>query len=170
MTNPDPQNQQGQDPRANPAGGQPGYPPTGGQPYPGQQYPGGQYPQQGQYPPGQYPAGQYGQQPMGPYGYGMPYGPPPENNLVWGIVVTVVCCLPLGIVSIVKANQVNTLWAQGLHDAARQSAAEAKSWAKWGAIVAGIGLALYLIVIIIAVVVTGAAISEITPVSYDTPV
>ena len=36
------------------------------------------------------------------YGQQQPVGPPPDNNLVWAILVTVFCCLPLGIVSIVK--------------------------------------------------------------------
>ncbi len=44
------------------------------------------------------------------YGQQQPVGPPPDNNLVWAILVTVFCCLPLGIVSIVKSSQVNTLW------------------------------------------------------------
>lgn len=110
--------------------------------------PHGEYPQQ---PYGQQP---YGQQPYPPPGkgyeqgygpgygapayghYGMPnYGPPPDNNLVWAILSTVLCCMPLGIVSIVKATQVNTLWSQGQLDAARRTADEARKWAMWSAII-----------------------------------
>lgn len=85
-------------------------------PYPSDPTPGG----------GQGP--QYGQQP------GQQFGPPPDNNLVWAILCTVLCCLPFGVVAIVKANEVNTLWYQGFHDRARESAEAAKKWALWGAL------------------------------------
>jgi len=64
-----------------------------------------------------------------------PYGPPPDTNLVWGILTTVMCCLPLGIVSIIKANEVNKLWYQGRHDEARKASAQARRWAIWSAII-----------------------------------
>lgn len=38
----------------------------------------------------------------------MPQGVPPDNNLVWAILSTVLCCLPLGIVAIIKSTQVNS--------------------------------------------------------------
>ncbi|AOW93666.1 hypothetical protein BFN03_16180 [Rhodococcus sp. WMMA185] len=56
---------------------------------------------------------------------------PPDNNLVWAILATVLCCLPLGIVSIVKATRVNSLWSQGQFDAARKAAEDAKKFALW---------------------------------------
>ena len=81
-------------------GGQPGW----GQPGPGQQ-PGG-YPQQGGYPPqyaqqpygqqqGQQPYGQQGQ-PYGPYGTGVPWGPPADHPkaatiLILGILGFALC-------------------------------------------------------------------------------
>ena len=37
--------------------------------------------------------------------------PQPNNYLVWAILVTIFCCLPFGIVAIIKANKVNTLYA-----------------------------------------------------------
>jgi predicted membrane protein len=58
----------------------------------------------------------------------------PNNNLVWAILVTVFCCLPLGIVSIVKATQVSGLWGQGRYAEAQKSADDAKKFAIWGAI------------------------------------
>lgn len=70
----------------------------------------------------------------------------PNNNLVWAILVTVFCCLPLGIVSIVKATQVSGLWAQGQYAEAQKAADDAKKWAMWGAIIGAIAIVVYLII------------------------
>lgn len=76
-------------------------------------------------------------------------GPAPDNNLVWAILSTVFCCLPLGVVAIVKSTQVNSLWAQGQHDAARSAAADAKKFAMWGAIAGVVLIVLYVIFVVI---------------------
>ena len=67
-------------------------------------------------------------------------GPPPyvPNHLVWAILVTIFCCLPFGIVSIVYAAQVNGKLAVGDVDGARSASQNAKTWA-WVAF--GVGLA-----------------------------
>ncbi|HEY3261893.1 MAG TPA: CD225/dispanin family protein [Pseudonocardiaceae bacterium] len=78
------------------------------------------------------------------YGQAAP-GPPPDNNLVWAILSTIFCCLPLGIVSIVKSTQVSSLWAQGQYDAARKAADDAKKFALWGAIAGIVVGVLYLL-------------------------
>ena len=67
-------------------------------------------------------------------------GPPPHlpNHLVWAILVTIFCCLPFGIVSIVYAAQVNGKLAAGDVDGARLASQNAKTWA-WVAF--GIGIA-----------------------------
>lgn len=57
----------------------------------------------------------------------------PDNNLVWAILSTVVCCMPLGIVAIVKAALVDSLWAAGRYDEARRAAADALKWSLVGA-------------------------------------
>lgn len=106
--------------------------------------------------------------PPPPPGYGYPgqppnYGPPPDSYLVWAILTTIFCCLPLGIVAIVKSSQVNSLWFQGFHDQARQSAEEAKKWAMWSAISSGILLLLYVIFIVVMLVIVGTSIGELTP-------
>lgn len=62
----------------------------------------------------------------------------PENYLVWAILSTVLCCLPLGIVAILKSNNVNTFWATSQHEEAMKASEEAK---KWVMIAAGCGLA-----------------------------
>ncbi|ORA73545.1 CD225/dispanin family protein [Mycolicibacterium insubricum] len=82
-------------------------------------------------------------------------GPAPDNNLVWAILCTVLCCLPLGVVSIVKSTQVNGLWAQGQYDAARKSADDAKKFAMWGAIAGAI-------VFVIAIIVNVASYSSMS--------
>jgi TRAP-type mannitol/chloroaromatic compound transport system permease small subunit len=57
------------------------------------------------------------------------YYPPPNNYLVFGIITTIFCFMPFGIVSIIKATSVNTLWAQGRAAEAYRAAAQAKNWA-----------------------------------------
>lgn len=97
------------------------------------------------YPPAdQPPYGQPPQPPQPPYG-GMPpyggvpsyggagFGQPPQNYLVWAILTTVLCCLPLGVVSIVYASQVNSKWAMGDAQGAYDSSRKAKTFAIWGA-------------------------------------
>ncbi|RFN59314.1 CD225/dispanin family protein [Marixanthomonas ophiurae] len=60
--------------------------------------------------------------------------PKPDNYLVWAILSTIFCCLPLGIISIVKSTKVNELYAQGNFAEAQQAAQEAKKWAMWSAL------------------------------------
>ncbi|MEU8249054.1 CD225/dispanin family protein [Nonomuraea sp. NPDC048916] len=105
----------------------------------GSQPPGGGYGQQppsgggyGQQPPS---GGGYGQQPPSGGGYGQPGGygapqTPPDNHLVAAILTTLFCCLPFGIVSIVKSSQVNSKWAMGDYQGAVQASEEAKTWWK----------------------------------------
>lgn len=71
--------------------------------------------------------------------------PCPENNLIWAILCTVMCCVPLGIVAVVKATSVEKLWYQGQHAEAEKAAAEAKKWAMWGAGAALVFCLLYIV-------------------------
>src|ERR1700759_122410 len=77
-----------------------------------------------------------------------PAGQPPNNHLVWSILVTLFCCLPFGIVAIVKSSQVNGLWAQGRYAEAQASADSARKWVTWGAV---IGVVVGIIYAIIAI-------------------
>lgn len=74
-------------------------------------------------------------QPMGAQPTNQPIGVPPENNLVWAILCTVLCCMPLGIVSIIKSTKVKELWLRGDTVGAQKAANEAKKWAIWGAVI-----------------------------------
>lgn len=77
----------------------------------------------------------------------------PDSNLVWAILCTVLCCLPLGIVAIVKSASVEKLWYQGRHEEAQKAANDAKKYSIWGAVIAGIGIALYIIILVLAMFV-----------------
>ena len=52
----------------------------------------------------------------------------PDNLLVWSILATVLCCLPLGIVAIVYSAKVDTLWTQGRYEESREAASKAKTF------------------------------------------
>lgn len=80
-------------------------------------------------PPG---SGGYGAPPPSDGGMG---AAPPDNKLVWSILATIFCCLPFGIVAIIKSAEVNSKWAAGDQEGARQSAADAGKWIKWSVIV-----------------------------------
>lgn len=71
--------------------------------------------------------------------------PQVSNNLVWAILSTLFCCLPLGIVSIVFAAQVNTKLAAGDVAGAQESAAKAKKWAIYSVIGWVVAVVLYII-------------------------
>lgn len=47
-----------------------------------------------------------------------PPTPKPENWLIWAILSTVLCCLPLGVVSIIYATKVDNLWNSGQQEEA----------------------------------------------------
>ena len=72
---------------------------------------------------------------------------PPDNNLVWAIVSTILCCWPIGIFAIIKATNVNKLWAQGDYAGAQQAADDAKKYSIWAGV---LGAILIVIVIILS--------------------
>lgn len=78
-----------------------------------------------------------------------PAGSPPDNNLVWAILCTVLCCLPLGIVAIIKSTKVKDLWAAGDHAGAQKASKDAKKYAMWGAASGVIFLVLYIIFVVV---------------------
>lgn len=76
----------------------------------------------------------------------------PHNipNYLWqSIVVTVLCCLPLGVPAIVYASKVNNALMQGNQQAAKQASDSAKMWCII-ALAAGVlaGLAYFMLVVL----------------------
>ncbi|MFV8381405.1 CD225/dispanin family protein [Corynebacterium hindlerae] len=87
---------------------------------------------------GSYPTSGYSDQPL--------MEERPQNYLVWAILTTVLCCTPLGIVSIVYASRVNGKWDQGDRQGAVASAEKAKLWAIIAAVLGIVGLVLSIVV------------------------
>lgn len=78
------------------------------------------------------------------YGHeGMP--PKPSSNLVWGILTTLLCCLPLGIVSIVQAAKVDGLYTAGRYAEAQNASDSARKWAIIAAVVGLVFAVLYVV-------------------------
>src|SRR5436190_14244886 len=61
-----------------------------------------------------------------------PKGPFSENWLVEAILVTLLCCLPFGVVGIIFAAQVNTKQQAGDSVGAENARREAAKWTKIG--------------------------------------
>lgn len=68
--------------------------------------------------------------PMQPPMGGMPAKP--SNYLVWSIITTIFCCLPLGIVAIIQSTKVDSLYSTGQFPAALKASEDAKKWNIWG--------------------------------------
>lgn len=78
--------------------------------------------------------------------------PQPDNYLVWAILVTVLCCLPLGVASIIYSVKVGSLYAQGDYNGAVDASQKAKKFAMIG----GIGGLVFIIVYVIFMIIAGA--------------
>lgn len=75
------------------------------------------------------------------------YQPAKPSSYMWlAILSTLLCCLPLGIVSIVYASKVDSNWATGDYDEALANSEKAKNW---GIASAAAGFILCLILFII---------------------
>lgn len=89
----------------------------------------------------------YGTAPSGAVGAQIP-------NYLWqSIVVTLCCCLPLGIVGIIFAAQVNSKLAQGDVAGARDASQKAKMFTL-------IGFAVGLIIIVLSMIFNGAVFMQ----------
>lgn len=71
----------------------------------------------------------------------------PDNNMVWAILTTLFCCLPLGIASIIYAAKVDGLYRSGDYELAVEAAENSKKYSRWGAIIGIVVSVLYCIFI-----------------------
>ena len=74
--------------------------------------------------------------------------PAPDNFLVQAILVTLCCCLPFGIASIVYASQVNSKVVAGNMAGAHESAQKARFWFWWAL---GVGLPVQILLVLVQI-------------------
>lgn len=72
--------------------------------------------------------------------------PKPDNNLVWAILSTLFCCLPLGIVAIINATKVDGLYNSGDYAGAQEAADKAKKFSMYGLICGIVVSAIYFVI------------------------
>jgi hypothetical protein len=88
-------------------------------------------------------------------GGGAYYGQPISNYLWQSIVVTILCCLPFGIVAIVYASGVDGKAAMGDFNGAKRASNAAKNWCIAAVVTSLVGVVLYFL--FAAAVIGGAA-------------
>jgi Interferon-induced transmembrane protein len=72
--------------------------------------------------------------------------PRPSSYLALAIVSTILCCLPLGIVSIIYATKVNSAYEDGNYDQALSASKNAKTWGLVSVGIAFLGWIIYLLI------------------------
>lgn len=82
------------------------------------------------------------------YEYDIP--PRPKTWLIWSILATLICCNLLGIVGIVNAIRVNSLYDQTQYEKAKQASKRAKTWTLITFGITGFFLLMFIIMMLIA--------------------
>lgn len=109
-----------------------------------------QQPQQGYY---QQPQPNYAAQPA------QPSMPQPASHLGFAIFTTLCCCLPLGIVAIIKSSKVSEYYNLKQYDAAIAASNEANRWCMY----AMLGWIVYIVIVSIIYAIAGAAAFSFLP-------
>lgn len=78
-----------------------------------------------------------------------PTGPKPTSYLALAILATIFCCLPFGIVSIVKASKVDSLWNAGRYMESQDASRKARNWAIAAILTAVVIAILYFVFILL---------------------
>lgn len=74
----------------------------------------------------------------------------PNSYLALAIISTILCCLPTGIVSIIYATKVNSLYEDGNYSEATKASKNAKTWGIVSIGIAALGWILYILIFGIA--------------------
>ncbi len=82
---------------------------------------------------------------------------PPKTWLVESILVTCLCCLPLGIIGIVNATKVESYYNNKQYEMAMYYSEQAKRWTLWGFFLT-LGFGALYILFIIVVAIAGASL------------
>ena len=74
-------------------------------------------------------------------------GSKPDINMLWAILSTLFCCLPLGIVAIINAAKVDGLYRSGDYSGAQEAANNAKKYALYGLVIGIIWIVIYFFIL-----------------------
>lgn len=77
---------------------------------------------------------------------------PPKTWLVESILVTILCCLPFGIIGIINASKVESKFNSGDVQGAFQASEDAKKWVYRGAITGIVIGVLYSILVVLGAI------------------
>lgn len=72
-------------------------------------------------------------------------GKKPDNFMWLGILTTILCCLPAGLVSIYYASKVDVFWANGDQNSANQNSKQARLWGLAAIALGIVAIIIYLI-------------------------
>jgi len=72
-----------------------------------------------------------------------------DTHLTKAILATLLCCMPLGIVAIIKAAQAKTKLEDGQIEEARRLSRDADNWGNWSIILGLAGSVIYLVVMLV---------------------
>ena len=78
-------------------------------------------------------------------------GEKPSTYLVLSIIVTILCCLPFGIIGIIYASKVDSCWNRGNVEEAWKNSRLARNWSLWGLGLTIVFWILYIILIVVGV-------------------
>lgn len=70
----------------------------------------------------------------------------PKTWMTESILVTLFCCLPFGIVGIINASKVSSLYTQGNYATSLQASINAKKWTKIGFFIGLAVIIMYLLI------------------------
>ncbi|WP_266364326.1 CD225/dispanin family protein [Tellurirhabdus rosea] len=82
---------------------------------------------------------------------GYPGGVMPKTWLVESILVTLFCCLPLGIVGIINASRVESRYRIGDLAGAQQASLEAGRWTKYGLLASLVIIGIYFLLFMLGI-------------------
>lgn len=82
--------------------------------------------------------------------------PMPPTYMVWAVLSTVCCCLPLGVVAILFSAQVSTRYYARDYEGARTASRRAEIWIIASIVMGVVGTILYLPLTLISSLLTGA--------------
>lgn len=72
----------------------------------------------------------------------------PDTYLLWAILTTCFCCVPLGIYAIIRSSKVENLYAMGDYEGAYKASDDAKKWSIISAVLGLIAGVIYFLILL----------------------